>query len=87
MRCGAWEALLQAATACVAVCCRIKHQLCRPLPLVSLLLLLLLLLLLPPSPATVPLLQDLKAAFPDLARGLQQLLDFEGDVEAVFCRK
>jgi hypothetical protein len=55
--------------------------------LVSLLLLLLLLLLLPPSPATVPLLQDLKAAFPDLARGLQQLLDFEGDVEAVFCRK
>lgn len=29
---------------------------------------------------------DLQAAFPELGRGLQQLLDFEGDVEAVFCR-
>lgn len=29
---------------------------------------------------------DLKAAFPELGRGLQQLLDFEGDVEPVFCR-
>lgn len=29
---------------------------------------------------------DLKAAFPELGRGLQQLLDFEGDVEHVFCR-
>ncbi|EFN57786.1 hypothetical protein CHLNCDRAFT_21324 [Chlorella variabilis] len=33
-----------------------------------------------------PTFADLKAAFPDLGRGLQQLLDFEGDVEAVFCR-
>lgn len=31
--------------------------------------------------------QDLKAAFPELGRGLQQLLDFDGDVEAVFCRR
>ena len=37
-----------------------------------------------PAPCTA---QDLKAVFPDLGRGLQQLLDFEGDVEAVFCRK
>ncbi len=25
-------------------------------------------------------------AFPDLGRGLQQLLEFQGDVEATFCR-
>lgn len=31
-------------------------------------------------------LQDLKEAQPSLGRGLQQLLDFEGDVEAVFER-
>ena len=31
--------------------------------------------------------QDLRAAFPELGRGLQQLLDYEGDVESVFCRK
>ncbi len=30
--------------------------------------------------------QDLKQAMPELARGLQQLLDFEGDVEATFAR-
>lgn len=30
--------------------------------------------------------QDLKEAQPSLGRGLQQLLDFEGDVEAVFSR-
>lgn len=40
----------------------------------------------PSRPRRGPL-QDLKAAFPDLGRGLQQLLDFDGDVEAVFCRK
>ncbi|KAI3438759.1 hypothetical protein D9Q98_001177 [Chlorella vulgaris] len=33
-----------------------------------------------------PSFEDLKAAFPDLGRGLQALLDFGGDVEAVFCR-
>lgn len=32
------------------------------------------------------LLQDLKRAMPELARGLQQLLDFERDVEATFAR-
>ena len=31
-------------------------------------------------------LADLKDAFPQLGNGLQQLLDFEGDVENVFCR-
>lgn len=30
--------------------------------------------------------QDLKQAMPELGRGLQQLLDFDGDVEAVFAR-
>ncbi len=30
--------------------------------------------------------QDLKQAMPELGRGLQQLLDFEGDVEATFAR-
>lgn len=30
--------------------------------------------------------QDLKRAMPALSRGLQQLLDFEGDVEATFAR-
>lgn len=30
--------------------------------------------------------QDLKQAFPELGKGLQQLLDFEGDVEGTFCR-
>ena len=30
--------------------------------------------------------QDLKTAFPELGRGLQQLLDFEGDVENTFLR-
>lgn len=30
--------------------------------------------------------QDLKEAQPSLGRGLQQLLDFEGDVEAAFQR-
>jgi hypothetical protein len=30
--------------------------------------------------------QDLKQAMPELARGLQQLLDFDGDVEATFAR-
>lgn len=30
--------------------------------------------------------EDLKNTFPELGRGLQQLLDFEGDVEGVFCR-
>ena len=30
--------------------------------------------------------QDLKRAMPELSRGLQQLLDFEGDVEATFAR-
>jgi hypothetical protein len=33
-----------------------------------------------------PGFEDLRAAFPDLGRGLQQLLEFEGDVEGVFCR-
>jgi hypothetical protein len=33
-----------------------------------------------------PGFDDLKAAFPDLGRGLQALLDFQGDVEATFCR-
>lgn len=40
---------------------------------------------LPHPPADPP--QDLKVAFPELGRGLQQLLEFEGDVEAVFCRR
>jgi hypothetical protein len=31
-------------------------------------------------------IQDLKQAMPELGRGLQQLLDFEGDVEATFAR-
>ena len=31
-------------------------------------------------------LDDLKDAFPQLGNGLQQLLDFEGDIENVFCR-
>ena len=30
--------------------------------------------------------QDLKRAMPELSRGLQQLLDFEGDVETTFAR-
>ena len=30
--------------------------------------------------------QDLKRAMPELSRGLQQLLDFEGDAEATFAR-
>lgn len=30
--------------------------------------------------------QDLKQAMPELGRGLQQLLDFDGDVEATFAR-
>lgn len=30
--------------------------------------------------------QDLKQAFPELGKGLQQLLDYEGDVESTFCR-
>lgn len=30
--------------------------------------------------------QDLKEAQPSLGRGLQQLLDFDGDVEAAFAR-
>ena len=30
--------------------------------------------------------QDLKQALPELGRGLQQLLDFDGDVEATFAR-
>lgn len=33
-----------------------------------------------------PNLEDLKETFPELGKGLQQLLDFEGDVEDVFCR-
>ncbi|PSC76156.1 ubiquitin-ligase E3 [Micractinium conductrix] len=33
-----------------------------------------------------PTFDDLRAAFPELGRGLQQLLDYEGDVESVFCR-
>ena len=33
-----------------------------------------------------PSAQDLKAAMPELGRGLQQLLDFEGDVEGTFAR-
>eukprot|EP00903_Cladosiphon_okamuranus_P014085 g13092.t1 len=33
-----------------------------------------------------PTLEDLKEAQPDLGRGLQQLLDFDGDVEATFAR-
>ena len=31
-------------------------------------------------------MQDLKQAFPELGRGLQSLLDFEGDVEGTFLR-
>ena len=31
-------------------------------------------------------MQDLKQAFPELGRGLQSLLDFEGDVESTFLR-
>lgn len=30
-------------------------------------------------------LEDLAGAMPELARGLQQMLDFEGDVESTFC--
>lgn len=30
-------------------------------------------------------LKDLAGAMPELARGLQQMLDFEGDVESTFC--
>lgn len=30
--------------------------------------------------------QDLKTAFPELAKGLQQLLEFEGDVESIYMR-
>lgn len=33
-----------------------------------------------------PSFEDLKNTFPELGRGLQQLLEFEGDVEGVFCR-
>jgi hypothetical protein len=33
-----------------------------------------------------PTLADLAEAQPSLANGLQQLLDFEGDVENTFCR-
>jgi ubiquitin-protein ligase E3 A len=33
-----------------------------------------------------PTFEDLKDMDPDLGRGLQQLLDFDGDVEEVFCR-
>lgn len=33
-----------------------------------------------------PSLDDLKKAFPQLGKGLQQLLDFEGDVENTFMR-
>lgn len=33
-----------------------------------------------------PSFQDLKDVFPELAKGLQDLLDFEGDVESTFCR-
>ncbi|EFC46237.1 predicted protein [Naegleria gruberi] len=33
-----------------------------------------------------PNLEDLKETFPDLGRGMQQLLEFDGDVEDVFCR-
>eukprot|EP00192_Tetraselmis_astigmatica_P000681 CAMPEP_0117695176 /NCGR_PEP_ID=MMETSP0804-20121206/27995_1 /TAXON_ID=1074897 /ORGANISM="Tetraselmis astigmatica, Strain CCMP880" /LENGTH=1085 /DNA_ID=CAMNT_0005509221 /DNA_START=121 /DNA_END=3379 /DNA_ORIENTATION=- len=33
-----------------------------------------------------PEFQDLKKAMPELGRGLQQLLDFDGDVEEVFAR-
>lgn len=29
---------------------------------------------------------DVKAAFPQLGAGLQQLLDYDGDVEGTFCR-
>ena len=32
-----------------------------------------------------PTLNDLRAAFPTLAHGLQQLLDYTGDVEADLC--
>ena len=31
-------------------------------------------------------MQDLKAAMPELGRGLQQLLDFDGNVEGTFAR-
>ena len=34
----------------------------------------------------VPTFSDLMDAQPSLARGLKQLLEFEGDVEGVFCR-
>ena len=34
-----------------------------------------------------PSFTDLAEAQPALARGLQQLLDFEGDVEGTFCRQ
>ena len=33
---------------------------------------------------TARCVQDLKQAFPELGRGLQSLLDFEGDVESTF---
>lgn len=33
-----------------------------------------------------PTFQDLEDAQPSLAKGLKQLLDFGGDVEATFCR-
>eukprot|EP00873_Tetraselmis_striata_P041803 jgi/Tetstr1/462067/TSEL_007137.t1 len=33
-----------------------------------------------------PTFRDLKAAMPELGRGLQQLLDYDGDVESVFMR-
>jgi hypothetical protein len=33
-----------------------------------------------------PSLADLKECQPELGKGLQQLLDFDGDVEGVFCR-
>jgi hypothetical protein len=33
-----------------------------------------------------PTFDDLKVAMPELGRGLQQLLDYDGDVENVFMR-
>jgi hypothetical protein len=33
-----------------------------------------------------PSFADLELLYPSLHSGLQQLLDFEGDVEATFCR-
>jgi hypothetical protein len=42
----------------------------------------LLLLLYPQAPT----FSDLELLYPSLYSGLQQLLDFEGDVEATFCR-